>query len=99
MAIIPVLEVTEIKVLLAVNSIGDIHKDAKADFKSPLKSFNSYKKVKYEKTITSSKSYDSWSKAKAKLTENEFNKCRRTNVCINCGEVGHTFSTCPKPKP
>ena len=74
-------------------------KDAKADFKSPLKSYNSDKKVKHEKTTSGSKSYDSWNKAKTKLTEDEFNKSRRANACISCGEVGHKFSNCPKPKP
>ena len=72
-------------------------KDAKANFKSPSKSYIPDKKVKYEKATSSSKSYDSWNKAKAKLTEDEFNKRHRTNVFINCGEVGHKFSNCPKP--
>jgi hypothetical protein len=75
------------------------HKDAKADFKSSSKSYNSDKKMKYEKVASGSKSYDSWKKAKAKLTEDEFNKRRRTNACINCGEAGYKFSNCPKPKP
>jgi len=44
-------------------------------------------------------SYDSWNKAKAKLTEDEFKKRRRTNGCINCGVAGHRFPDCPKPKP
>jgi len=75
-------------------------KDAKADFKSPLKSYNSDKKVKHEKATSGSKSYDSWNKAaKAKLTEDEFNKRCRTNVCINCDEIGHKLSKCPKPEP
>ena len=38
-------------------------------------------------------------KAKTKLIEDEFNRRRRTNACNNCGEVGHEFSNCPKPKP
>jgi hypothetical protein len=71
----------------------------KADFKNHVKSYNSDKKVKYEKIALGSKSYDSWNKAKAKLAEDEFKKRRRTNACINCGEVGHKFSNCPKPKP
>ena len=74
-------------------------KDAKADFKSPLKSYNSDKKVKHEKTTSCSKSYDSWNNAKAKLVEDEINKRRRNNACISCGEVGHKFSNCPKSKP
>jgi hypothetical protein len=45
------------------------------------------------------KPYEAWNKAKSKLTEEEYNKRRRTNACINCGEVGHKFSDCPKPKP
>ena len=46
-----------------------------------------------------SKNYDSWNKAKDKLSTDEYNKCRRKNDCIKCGEVGHKFSDCPKPKP
>ena len=55
-------------------------------------------KVKHEKTALGSKNYDSWNNAKAKLTNDEFNKRRRTNACINCGEVGNKFSNCSKPK-
>ena len=73
-------------------------KDGKAYFKIPLKSYNSDTKIKYEKAALGSKSYDSWNKAKAKLTKDEFNKRRRTNACINCGDVGHRVSDCPKPK-
>jgi len=51
-------------------------KDAKADFKSPLKSYNSDEKANNEKTSSGSKSFDSWNKAKAKLTEDEFNRRR-----------------------
>jgi len=54
---------------------------------------------KHEKATSGSKSYHSWNKAKAKLTKDEFNKRRRTNACINCGEVGHKYSNCLKPKP
>ena len=72
------------------------HKDAKADFKSPSKSYNSDKIIKYEKVALGSKSYDSWNKAKAKLTEYMFNKRRRTTACANCGEVGHNFANIPK---
>jgi hypothetical protein len=74
-------------------------KDVKADFKSPLNLYNSDKKMKHEKAASGSKSYDSWNKARSKLTDDEFNKRRRTNACINCGEVGHKFSNCPKPNP
>ena len=45
------------------------------------------------------KPFESRNKAKSKFTEEEYNKRRRTNAFINCGEVGHKFSECPKPKP
>ena len=62
----------------------------------PKKNFDPKKrKVAFEKE----KSFDYWNKGKGKLTEDEYNKRRRTNACINCGEVGHKFSDCPKPKP
>jgi hypothetical protein len=62
----------------------------------PKKAFDPKKrKVAFEKD----KSFESWNKAKGKLTDDEYNKRRRTNACINCGEVGHKFSDCPKPKP
>jgi hypothetical protein len=73
-------------------------KDAKEDFKSPSKSYIFDTKVKHERATSGSKSYESWKKAKAKLIDDDFNKCRRTNAYINCGEVGHKFSNCPKPK-
>ncbi len=67
---------------------------ASADSKG--KSFDSKKrKVALEKD----KPFESWNKAKDKLTEEEYNKRRRTKACINCGEVGHKFSDCSKPKP
>jgi hypothetical protein len=98
MAVTTILEVTETCAFGSKLTWGPL-KDAKADFKSPLKSYNSDKKVKHEKATSGSKSYDLWNKAKAKLTQDEFNKRRRTNACINCGEVGLKFSNCPKPTP
>jgi hypothetical protein len=74
-------------------------KDTKADFNSPSKPYNFDKIVKTKKATSSSKSYASWNKTKARLTEDEFNKRRQTNACINCGEDGHKSSNCPKPKP
>ncbi len=53
------------------------------------------RKVAFEKE----KPFESWKKAKGKLTEEEYNKRRRINACINCGKVGHKFSDCSKPKP
>jgi len=75
-------------------------KDAKAYFLSPSKSHISDKKAKFNTYgfKSESKNYDSWSKAKDKLNADEYNKCRRTNACIKCGEVGHIFSDCPKPE-
>jgi len=57
--------------------------------------------VKFSTSGFKSKStnYDSWNKTKDKLTADEYNKRRRLNACINCGEVGHIFFECPKPKP
>ncbi len=57
-------------------------------------SFN--KNVKRERS-DSEKNFESWNKAKKRLSTNEYNKRRKTNACINCGEVGHKFSECPKP--
>ncbi len=62
----------------------------------PKKTFDPKKrKVAFEKD----KFFDSRNKAKGKLTDDEYNKRRITNACINCGEEGHKFSDCPKPKP
>ena len=43
--------------------------------------------------------FEPWTTAKSKLAEEEYNKRRKTNACVNCGEVGHKFSECTKPKP
>ncbi len=53
------------------------------------------RKVAFEKD----KAFESLNKDKGKLTDDEYNKRHRTNACINCVEVGHKFSDCPKPKP
>jgi hypothetical protein len=67
---------------------------ATSDLKS--KGFDPKKrKVGFEKE----KPFEFWNKTKGKLTEEEYNKHRRTNACIHCGKVGHKFSDCPKPKP
>jgi hypothetical protein len=55
--------------------------------------------VKHNGGAFGSKTYDSWNKAKDKLTTGKYNKCRRANACIDCGEVGHKFSDCHKQKP
>ena len=76
-------------------------KDAKADFISPSKSHISDKKAKFSTSGFKSESnnnYESWNKAKDNLTADEYNKLRRTNAYINCGEVGHRFSDCPTVK-
>ena len=74
-------------------------KDAKADLKIPSKSYIYEQNVKRERATSGSKSYDSWNKAKVKFNVDEFNKPRRTNACMNCGEVGQKFFDCSKPKP
>jgi hypothetical protein len=91
MPVTTTLEVAEVKVLLALQQLGGHIKNAKADFKSQTKSYISEKKVNHERYTSGSKSHDSWSKAKVKLIDDEFNKRRRTNACINCAEAGHTF--------
>ena len=41
----------------------------------------------------------SWIKAKQKLSQAEFQQRIKTCSCINCGEQGHIFEACTKPKP
>ncbi len=48
---------------------------------------------------TSDRNLNSSKRAKRRLSANKFNKRRKTNACINCGEVVHLFNDCPKPKP
>ncbi len=72
-------------------------KDAKADLKVPSKS-TPFKKMNREQS-GSVRNYDSKNLAKKRLSADEFNRRRKTNACINCGEVGHRFKDCPKPKP
>jgi hypothetical protein len=45
------------------------------------------------------KKKDSWLKAKQKLSSAEFQQRLKTGSCINCGEQGHIFEACTKPKP
>ncbi len=45
------------------------------------------------------KEKDSWIKAKQKLSPAEFQQRIQTGSCINCGEQGHIFEACTKPKP
>ena len=58
---------------------------------------NGKRKVTF--SIFSTKETDSWNKARAKLTNEEYYKRRKTKFCINCGEQGHLFADCTKPKP
>jgi len=69
-------------------------KDGAANSKGFTKSVGSKRKVSFTE-----KPFESLNKAKSKLTEEEYNKRRKTIACINCGEVGRKFSECPKPKP
>ncbi len=43
------------------------------------------------KAFFTEKLFESWNKAKSRLIEKGYNKRRRSNACINCGEVGHLF--------
>ena len=72
-------------------------KDAKANFKKSSKSTTFDKHFKRERSNI--RNYDSWNKAKKRLTTDEINTRRNTGVCMNCGEVGHVFNDCPKSKP
>ncbi len=45
------------------------------------------------------KKEDSWLKAKQKLSPAEFQQRMKTSSCIKCGEQGHIFEACTKPKP
>ena len=45
------------------------------------------------------KNKDSCIKAKQKLSQAEFQQRIKTGSCINCGEQGHIFEACTKPKP
>ena len=73
-------------------------KDAKADFKGSSKS-TTFDKHSKRKRSTNNKNYDSWNKAKKRLSTNEIQRRRNTSACMNCGEVGHVFNECPKPNP
>ena len=72
-------------------------KNAKADFKGSSKSATFDKHFKRERSDIK-KNYDFWNKAKRRLTTDEINRRRNTCACMNCGEVGHIFKDCPKPK-
>ncbi len=78
--------------------LGGHSKNAKADFKESSKSDTFNKHSKRERN-DNGKNYDSWNKAKKRLTLDEINRRRNTGACMNCGEVGHVFKDCPKPKP
>jgi len=73
-------------------------KDAKVVFKGSSKSTTFDTHLKRER-CTSSKNYDSWSKAKKRLSTEEISKCRNIGACVNYGEVDHVFNDFPKPKP
>ncbi len=45
------------------------------------------------------KKNDSWVKAKQYFSPAEFQQRLKTGSCINCGEQGHIFEACTKPKP
>ena len=45
------------------------------------------------------KKKNSWIKAKQKLSPAKFQQRIKTGSCINCGDQGHIFEACTKPKP
>ena len=65
-------------------------------------------KISKRKVSFTDKPFESWNKAKSKLTKDEYtkrlitkdeyNKLRISNACIICGEVEHKLSECNKPK-
>ena len=73
-------------------------KNAKADFKESSRSIIFNKHVKRERNDYN-KNYESWNKAKKRLTTDEVNRRRNTSACMNCGEVNNLFQDYPKPKP
>jgi hypothetical protein len=78
--------------------LGGHSKSTKADFKESFKSTTLNKHSKREH-CDNGKNYDSWKKAKKRLTPGEIKRRRNTGACMNCGEVGHMFRDCSKPKP
>jgi hypothetical protein len=73
-------------------------KSAKANFKEFSRTVTFNKHTKRERS-DNNKNYESWNKAKKRLTTDEINRRRNTGACMNCGEVGHVFKDCLKPKP
>jgi hypothetical protein len=73
-------------------------KDAKADFKGFSKS-TTFDTHSNRERSSNYKNYDSWNKAKKRLSIDETNIRRNTCACMNCGEFGHVVNDCPKPKP
>jgi len=73
-------------------------KNTKAGFKGSSKSTTFDKHTKRERSANINY-YDSWNKAKKRMSTDEINKRRNTGACMNCGEVGNVFNDCPKPKP
>ena len=78
--------------------LGGHSKNAKSDFKESSKSVTFNKHFKRERS-DNGKNCDSWNKAKKRLEPDEISRRRNTCACMNCGEVGHVFKDCPKPKP
>ena len=59
-------------------------KDAKADFKGSSKSTTFVKHSKRERSANN-KNYDSWNKAKKRLSTDEIIRHRNIGACMNCG--------------
>ena len=74
-------------------------KDAKSDFKGSSKSTTFDKHSTKRERSANNKNYYSWNKAKKRLSTDEINRRGNISACMNCGEVGHVFNDCSKPKP
>jgi len=95
MVVTAVLEVILTKVFMAVKVSWGVSRRSKKS----LKALDLPALINLENIKALTNNYDSWSKAKMRLTADEFNKLHRTNDCINCDEAGHKLFESPKPKP
>ena len=72
-----------VKVLLAVEVHGDVLRMVMQMIKVLLSPIALRKISKHKASSTDNKNFDSWNKAKDRLSAYEYNKRRRSNACIN----------------